>query len=407
MRRIHTLSETVMQVLSERIGLQPGSAPTHLPPGVCQGIEALSRLFTRERAGLASSYLDEATLRRAYLSYYLPVNMAKVQALLGEIRPELFEVDPSRPLSVLDLGSGPGTAALGVCDWVSRTPAVSARTVDCVVVDRSLQALREGERLWNAYAKLVPLRTDRLVVRSGDLEQVTPAMLSPDGGNRRYDLIIAANVLGELFLSSRDPIRQRATLVRDCLEVLRESGAMILIEPALRDASRDLHRVRDWLLNEQACTVYSPCLHERPCPALVKDDDWCHEERPWHAPALVKLIDEQVGFVKDALKFSYLILRKDEQTIVPRAPGLYRVVSELREMKGEKRVWLCSEEGRPEVGRLDRARAPANAAFDHWHRGAIVKVEDIVRKVTKGRTAMVGRIPASAAVEVVRPVCGD
>ncbi len=404
MRRIHALSETVTQILSEKLGLQSVSTPTSLPSAICQGVEALSRLFTRERAGLASSYLEEASLRRAYLSYYLPVNVAKVQALLDEIRPELFDVDPSRPLNVLDLGSGPGTAALGLRDWVCRTPAMSTRSVHCVVVDRSPQALREGEWLWNAYTRLVSLRADRLVLSDGDLERVAPSTLVRASGGGSYDVIIAANVLSELFLSSRDPIQQRAALVRDCLGILRENGSLILIEPALRDASRDLHRVRDWLLKEKICTVYSPCLHERPCPALVKDDDWCHEDRPWCAPVLVRAIDEQVGFVKDALKFSYLILRKDERTIIAREPSLYRVVSELREMKGEKRAWLCHEQGRSEVGRLDRLRSPANAALDQWHRGAIVRVEDIVRKDIKGRLAMVGRIPASAAVEVVRPV---
>lgn len=404
MAQLHALSEAVVQVISERIGIPTGSTSVQLPPGLSQGVESLSRLFTRERAGLASPYLDEASLRRAYLSYYLPVNVAKVQALLDEIRPELYDADPSRPLTVLDLGSGPGTAALGVRDWVCRTPAVSARSVHCVVVDRSPQALRESERLWSAYTKLVPQRADRLVVRESDLERPMTETLSQLGGGQQYDLIIIANALGELFLSSKDAISHRAALIRECLDALQENGSLILIEPALRDASRDLHRVRDRLLDEQACTVYSPCLHERPCPALVKDDDWCHEERLWHAPALVQFIDEQVGFVKDALKFSYLILRKDGRTIVPWEPDLYRVVSELREMKGEKRAWLCSELGRLEVGRLDRMRSPANAAFDHWHRGAIVKVEDIVRKERKGRSSTVGRIPASAAVEIVRPV---
>ena len=115
-------------------------------------------------------------------------------------------------------------------------------------------------------------------------------------------------------------------------------------------------------------------------------------------------IDRQVGFIKDALKFSYLLLRKDGRTIVPRASTVYRVVSELREMKGEKRAWLCNETGRPEVGRLERERSETNAAFDDWHRGAIVRIDQIVRKDRKGRESTVGRIQAEATVEVVRPV---
>lgn len=108
-----------------------------------------------------------------------------------------------------------------------------------------------------------------------------------------------------------------------------------------------------------------------------------------------------MGFIKDALKFSYLLLRKDGQTIVSRSPDVYRVVSELRIMKGEKRAWLCNETGRPEVGRQDRMQSPTNAAFDAWHRGAIVRLDQIVRK---HQGTGLGRIPPEATVEIVRSV---
>src|SRR2546430_10323085 len=39
-------------------------------------------------------------------------------------------------------------------------------------------------------------------------------------------------------------------------------------------------------------TVYSPCLHEQPCPALARPDDWCHEERPWSPPLMLQAIDQ-------------------------------------------------------------------------------------------------------------------
>jgi len=88
---------------------------------------------------------------------------------------------------------------------------------------------------------------------------------------------------------------------------------------------------------------------------------------------------------------------------VPRKQDYHRVVSELREMKGEKRVWLCDQTGRSEVGRQDKERSTTNATFDNWHRGAIVRVDEIVRKERKGRPAMVGRILSSGVAEVIRP----
>jgi hypothetical protein len=188
------------------------------------------------------------------------------------------------------------------------------------------------------------------------------------------------------------------------MRLLQPHGSLMIIEPALRQISRELHQVRDRLLRLKLCTVYSPCLHEQTCPALIHPDDWCHEERPWEPPAAIQAIDREVGFIKDALKFSYLLLRKDGRTIVERRSDVYRVVSELREFKGEKRAWLCHEQGRPEVGRLDRMRSPANAAFDEWHRGAIVRISEIVRKERKGKVSAIGRIPVDATVEIVRPI---
>ena len=77
---------------------------------------------------------------------------------------------------------------------------------------------------------------------------------------------------------------------------------------------------------------------------------------------------------------------------------MYRVVSEMMVMKGDRRAWLCNQEGRPLVGRLEKARSEANAAFDRWHRGAIVRVDQI------GRRGAVGRIGSEAKVELIRPV---
>ena len=71
-------------------------------------------------------------------------------------------------------------------------------------------------------------------------------------------------------------------------------------------------------------------------------------------------------------------------------------------MKGEKRAWLCNEQGRQEVGRQDRLASPQNEAFDQWHRGAIVQIERIVRKVKDGKASALGRIEQDVSVGMVR-----
>jgi ribosomal protein RSM22 (predicted rRNA methylase) len=395
------LSPVLQRVLTEWLGLEalPEREPDRFQ-ALCRSVADLSRLFTKDRPERQRSYLDEEAFRAGYLAYFLPVNLAKVQVLLDEMPAPQAD---GRPLRVLDVGSGPGTGALAVLDWLRQQPG-GGRAVEVVALDQSKPALRDAEQLWAAYvraagvqsATLSPVRAD--VAKGRCLNDLRAQQ------SEGFDLILAANVLSEVGDGSRDAIERRTLLVEGLLGLLKPQGSLIIMEPALRDTSRDLHHVRDALLAKHVCTVYSPCLHDRPCPALVQEGDWCHEERLWTPPAIVSAIDRVVGFIKDALKFSYVILRKDGRTIVPRGPDLFRVVSELREMKGEKRAWLCNETGRPEVGRQDRLRSESNAAVDQWHRGAIVRISEIVRKTKDGRQSTVGRIPADATVEIIRPV---
>lgn len=361
-----------------------------------QAVLELSRLFTKGRSELSDSYLESPVFAAAYRNYFLPVNLSKIQVLLDEMPVE----QAHDTFSVLDLGSGPGTGTLAVLDWWHGRGGTSALSV--VAVDRSPTALHHAQQLWDGYCRAVGIQDASLQTCEADVER--------DGWFERarlkapFDLIILANCLNETYVETNDPVTARARLGTEALSLLAADGTLMIVEPALRETSRALHQVRDRLLQEKRCTVYSPCLHEQNCPALAKPDDWCHEERAWEPPASIQEIDETVGFIKDALKFSYLLLRKDGKAIVERRPNVYRVVSELRQLKGEKRAWLCNELGRQEVGRQDRLASPQNEALDHWHRGAIVQIERIVRKEKAGKVSTLGRIEQDAEVQIVRSV---
>jgi ribosomal protein RSM22 (predicted rRNA methylase) len=361
-----------------------------------QAVSQLSRSFTKERADLSRPYLEDPAAAAAYLSYFLPVNLSKIQILLDEM-----PADQARErLMVLDLGSGPGTGALATLDWWNHRKHTGALTV--VAVDNSPTALTKATQLWNGYCHADGIRGASYQSHKGDLEQA--AWLAQVRPRAPFDLIILANTLNEIHAGAKDPIAARTTVVTEALSLLSPSGTMMILEPALRETSRALHQLRDRLLQEKHCTVYSPCLHENGCPAVANPYDWCHEERAWEPPTVIRQIDEEVGFIKDGLKFSYLLLRKDGKTIVERRPDVYRVVSELRQLKGEKRAWLCNEQGRQEIGRQDRLASSQNAAFDAWHRGAIVQIERIARKEKGGKVSALGRIEQDAAVKMVRGV---
>ncbi len=400
---MYQLSSAVLSTIATMAKLNILEPHQGISASLLRGVRSLSEMFTRGARGIGTAYLEDPRLRASYLTYYVPVNLGKVQLLLEELRPVLPSC-PDEEFRVLDLGGGPGTAALAVLDWCCSQSMPPASSIRMTVVDRSPEVLRLCTELWQAYVRQHHDHSiGTLQTAVCNLERGLPPILRAGGQDNGYHLIIVQNLLSELFIGSSDPIDERTEFVCQLLGCLAPDGSLMLIEPALRSASRALHQVRNNLLAGLHCSVFSPCLHDHPCPALIKPDDWCHEERRWETPAWIAQIDDEVGFIKDALKFSYVILRKDGTTLVSRKEDYRRVVSELRVMKGEKRVWLCDATGRSELGRQDKERSPSNAAFDDWHRGAIIRVSEIVRKERKGRPAMVGRILSSGRAEVIRP----
>src|SRR4029078_7441568 len=77
----------------------------------------------------------------------------------------------------------------------------------------------------------------------------------------------------------------RLELVERALTAIRDDGAVIIIEPALRDTARALHELRDAVLASGRGRVFAPSAPRgSPCPALADPDDWCHEDRPLALP---------------------------------------------------------------------------------------------------------------------------
>lgn len=365
------------------------------------GVKALSEGFTKARRLCGRRYLDQPDLLAAYLTYYLPVNLAKVQSLLDEVPGDTLTGQASAPLRLLDVGSGPGTASLALLDWLVKrnTEGVIVSAEAC---DHSPAALAIAKTLWDLYAHRQGIRSARFIARGLNLERTADLRVLCSSITERFHLVCLANSLNELFNTARNPVERRCQVVLRLLDVVRPDGSLIILEPALRDQTRDLHRLRDLLLQEHACTIYSPCLHEGACPALNHPDNWCHEERTWSPPNEITRLDRQVGFIKDALKFSYLILRKDGRTVAPRARNLLRIVSERREFKGETRLWTCSEAGRLEVGRLDRERSEGNAEFDQAARGAIMRWIQSDARAPEPRAGQVNRVRPEDLITIER-----
>jgi hypothetical protein len=250
-------------------------------------------------------------------------------------------------------------------------------------VDADEDALDLGSRIVAARGPSAGLRTRSLRMGVDALARTSPEGL--------FDVIILGHVLSELDVGTDDAIRveKHAALIHALLgRLLAPSGSLVVVEPALRDRTRHLHRVRDALASV-GVGVFAPCLHGAPCPALADAHGWCHEDLPVDLPPWLRPVARAAGLRYEGLTFSYLVLRKDGRTLaggLAAAPGaaLLRVVSNPMKTKGKLEMLLCGaftgDEGRLVPGgaramRLDRDRTEDNRAFDDVARGDIVSVD--------------------------------
>ena len=89
----------------------------------------------------------------------------------------------------------------------------------------------------------------------------------------RFDVILLGQVLTETLPGSSAELRiaDHAAMIHALFtDSLEENGALIIVEPALRDRTRHLHALRDHLLTSPAITLFAPCLHRESCPALLR-----------------------------------------------------------------------------------------------------------------------------------------
>jgi SAM-dependent methyltransferase len=337
----------------------PRPSPDRLLPDELREVGAavarLSKGLTRERELAGARYLDEERLLGAYLLFYWPVSYLQARGVLSEL--------PRRPRSVLDLGSGPAPLAFAALDHGAAEVVAADRSARALAAAREL-AREAGEPLatreWN------PSRSaQRGPEPKGALERLA--------GGRRFDLVTFGHVLNELF-SGEDADLRRAALLEEALALVAPGGSLVVIEPALRDTSRALLRVRD-LLVARGYAIRAPCLFRGACPALLRESDWCHAERPIEPPPLVAQIGKAAGLRKEAVKMSYLVLAPRGEGWAEPPPGrVFRIVSEPLPSKGRLRYMGCGPEGRMGLSLQEKHVAEPNRAFATLLRGDVVEV---------------------------------
>jgi SAM-dependent methyltransferase len=336
----------------------------------------LSTLLTREREELPAAYLRDEKLRNAYRAYFLPANLSKIHTPLQELSVHPRELFSKAKLRFLDIGAGPGTASLGALMFFAQRKRKNPQ-LEFTAVDQVAGNLKIAEALFSSFGTTREFVASLRTILS-DIEGLGNLL------HGHFDVIILSNVMNELFAGDGRRTGKRIDILNTILKrSLADDGSCIIIEPALRETSREMLEVRDGML-EQGFDVYSPCLFSGKCPALANPKDWCHEDIPWEPPLLVKELDNLTGLRKDSLKFSYLVLRKDGLSLKDGSlENSVRVVSEPLVSKGKREFYVCGAEGRRLVTRLDKDATAENEFFGSLQRGNLVSFAGWVDEETR------------------------
>jgi ribosomal protein RSM22 (predicted rRNA methylase) len=265
----------------------------------------LSQCYREGEAGEAKTALANDEQRAAYLAVRLPATYAAVVAALAWAN----DVCADEIRTVLDLGSGPGTALWAATEVF---PAISSATG----FERDVRLIETARRL-SAGAEHCALREATWM--QGDLTADIP-----EGA---WDLVVCSYALNEVRRE------QRAELIRRAWE--RTAKLLVLIEPGTKAGFANVLAARTLLLHEGA-TLAAPCPNALACP-MAAGGDWCHfAARVERTAEHRRLKDAALGHEDE--KFSYVAFSRSGAQ-APQA----RIVRHPRIFSGYTQLTLCAE----------------------------------------------------------------
>ena len=274
-------------------------------------ISAISASYVSHEVGSKlPSPIKSVRSAEAYALYYSVINAAKILHLLPSISFQKEEI------SVLDLGSGPGTAGLTLLTALER-----AIRLTCVESSGHMRQL--AERLLSQYRG------------AGKLSNLSVIPALPSKNADTYDLVIAANVLAELDTTEGD------RTMRSLAERTAPGGYLVIIEPGQQLHTRRLMHLRNTLLESTTdLAPLFPCLRRDRCPMLAySDTDWCHGTIEWRQPRLNAHLDNLLSFNKHRIKYSAFIFQRYGVT-----PSGIRVLTPPQKTRVGIETLVCGEE---------------------------------------------------------------
>lgn len=259
---------------------------------------AAERLSATYKDGDFGSAFDSPAARLAYLHVRLPATYAACALALRYCAEALPEFAPQ---SLLDLGSGAGSAILAAKRQFPSLLRVVAIERDAALMESARELLGSSVRLQTGD------------IRTADLE--------------KSDLVMASYSLGEIASRERLSLIDRAWSAT--------TGLLVVIEPGTPEGYARILAVRDHLLKTGA-QIAAPCPHTQRCP-MQGTTDWCHFAARVERTSLHRQLKSGSLGHEDE-KFSYVAFAR-ETARLPES----RIVRHPQQHGGHIKLQLCHD----------------------------------------------------------------
>lgn len=265
------------------------------------GLRRSADLITsRYRRGGSSAGLDLA----AYLAVRLPATFAANQWVLRDVAERLPSFSPQ---TLLDVGTGPGTATWAAMEQWTEIAGVQQ-------IEASSEFADLAEEL-NRQSGIAPLENAALI----------RAAFAALATSTKADLVLASYVLAE---------QPRESAAGMALQLWQHTNTvLVIVEPGTPEGFSRIRAARDAVLN-QGGFVLAPCTHQLPCPMAGKD--WCHfKVRVQRSRAHMHAKSAHVPFEDEA--FSWIAFSR-----AAAKPAAGRVIAPVNNSKAGLDLRICA-----------------------------------------------------------------
>jgi ribosomal protein RSM22 (predicted rRNA methylase) len=315
------------------------SAP-ELPAGLRGPLEARLHGVARDEiaaraAQISKTYREGGNSRviasradaLAYALVRMPATYAAVAASLNalvDVRADFV------PMSLLDVGAGPGTASWAATETFSSLQNFMLLDINAALQTLALELGREHPRLAAMTCRRDP----------NALDEADPA-----------DLVVASYLIGEVGDTERRTLAERLWA--------KTHDTLLVVEPGTPAGFRRIIELRAQLIAAGA-HVAAPCPHNGTCP--LSAPDWCHfAQRLPRLRAHKQIKEAELPFEDE--KFSYIVLTRN-----PMVRDFSRVLAPPVVSKVEVSAKLCTADG-VKLAKAPRRDKPAYAKARRWRWG--------------------------------------